>query len=159
MPAIWAQFRSFQVLSSGICPDSPAPNGSVVQSEPWFGRLLLQHEEPAGVGDRLVAGQVEADERDVGIERASEQRMPLGRRPRLGREVSGQDAPAVVQDRLHRVDQRAWIAAQQLAADEQHEPVAAVSSRSLPSAPAPHRWIGGMSGCASVPAGAGSQNC
>ena len=93
------QFRSFQVLSGGNVARFAGPNGVVVEAEARLGRLLLQHEEPAGAGERLVARQVEADERHVGVERAAEDRMALERRRRRPREIGGEHTPAVVHRR------------------------------------------------------------
>ena len=56
--------------------------GTGVQAEARFGRVLLDDEEPAGItggsaASGLRLGEVEAEERDVGFERASEQRITL----------------------------------------------------------------------------------
>ena len=81
--------------------------------------LLLQDEIPSLVGRlrivdalHLVGGEIEAEERDVGLEGAAEQRMAF-----LGPEVAALGGA----HRLHRVDNGIGITAQQLAADQQHQ--------------------------------------
>ena len=107
---------------------------SVVQAEARFGGLLLQHEEPAGrLASASSAGQVEADERHIGLRacrgRSDGARAAASRRrENRWRACAGHRASP-----LYRVDHRAGIAAQQLAANQQHElvvpPVAARSRR------------------------------
>ena len=65
------QLRLFHVLSAG----SGLLEVRRVEPEAGLRRLLLDHEEPAGVRDGIVALQVETEECDVGLQRAAEERV------------------------------------------------------------------------------------
>ena len=104
--------RRGEVGPGEVVPRVQRRGSVLVEAEARRGRLLLDDEEPAGVV-RLAArrrlGQVEAEERDVGIDPPAEERKLLLGPDRLqGLRPDG-------------VDQRVGIAVQELAAHEQHD--------------------------------------
>src|SRR5262245_61850563 len=102
---------------------APACRRADIEAEARFGRLFLDHDEVALLragmpADDLIDREVEAEERHVRLHGAPERGVLLILRFAAGL------AYTIDHDRLRNVDNRAWIATQQRAAQQHHEAVA-----------------------------------
>ena len=93
-----------------------------VEAEARLGRLLLNNEVPAGIAGRHLGIEIEAEERHVGLQRTTEQRMDL---------LFDRTRLAAITDWhcRHRIHDGRRIAAEQDAAHEQHDLLAGTVGR------------------------------